>query len=111
MTIKILMAVVSLAWMTSTALAVAALVLAILSPSIRFRLVVIFASVAVGLAYLGFGRWTPFKFFPQIGYTWSSGNFQISLQSSWFFVAPMVLGLAALVVLFGNRRRAGDARG
>ena len=109
-TLHALLAIVIVVWVISTVISGAALVLAIVDPLRRFRLWMIFACVAICVGYLGFGRWTPFSFFPQIGYTWSSGDFRISLSSSWFFLVPLVLGATALLIGFGNRKRLSHGR-
>lgn len=109
MTIYIMLTIAIMAWLVSMACSALAIVFAVLDPLRRFRLSLILAGIAMGFGYLGFGHWTPFSFFPQIGYTWSSGDVQISLSSSWFFLAPLVLGTMAMVLAIGNRRRLSHA--
>ena len=101
----LLIAVVAVVWLASASMAVAAFVLALLNPHRRFRRVLVLASLALVGGYLGFGRFTPFSFFPQIAYTWSSGDVQISLSSTWFFLVPLILAAAALTIASWNRRR------
>jgi hypothetical protein len=98
MGIHFLLAFVILAWLVGVALSAVALALAILAPARRFHLIPILAGFGMIVGYLGFGHWTPFSLFPQIGYTWSSGDFQISLASSWFFLVPLIVGVVALLV-------------
>jgi hypothetical protein len=105
MTIQAQLTIVAVTWLISMVISAAALFLAIMDPLRRFGLLLILASAAMCVGYLGFGRWTPFLFFPQIGYTWSSGDFQISLSSQWFFLMPLVLGTTALFIGVGKRRR------
>jgi hypothetical protein len=105
MTIHAQLAVVIVAWILGLACSALAIVFAVLDPLRRFGLSLILAGIAMVLGYLGFGHGTPFSFIPQIGYTWSSGDVQISLRSSWFFLAPLVLGTAAIVVAIGTRKR------
>src|SRR5262249_43293757 len=57
------------------------------------------AFVALAIGYLGFGRWSPFRFFPRVGWMWSEGDERIYLASGWFFVAPLLLGTAGLGLL------------
>ena len=105
MKVHALLAIVIGTWGASLMIAGAALVLAVVNPLRRFRLLLSLAGAAIGLGYLGFGRWTPFSFFPQIGYTWSSGEFRISLSSSWFFLVPIVMGATALLIGMGQRKK------
>ena len=105
MSIHTLLAIVIAAWLISMVSSVAALILAILDPLGRFRLSLALAGAAMIIGYLGFGHWTPFRFFPQIGYTWSSGDFKVSLSSSSFFLASLVLGTAAMLLAIANRKR------
>jgi hypothetical protein len=99
-----LLAIAIVAWIVSTLVSVGALVMALVAPSRRFRLVLALASIGMFVGYLGFGRWTPFSFFPQIGYTWTNDDFRISLASGWFFLAPLVLGTVSLLLAIAKRR-------
>ena len=105
MSLYTLLAIVIVAWLVSMASAAVAFVFAALDPLRRFRLSLILAGIAMGIGYLGFGHGTPFSPFPQIGYARSSGDVQFSLSSSWFFLAPLVLGAMAMVLAIRNRRR------
>jgi hypothetical protein len=109
MNIQALLAIVIGVWVIDFIMSVIALILAIMNLPRRFGLVMTLAGIAMLVGYLGFGRWTPFPFFPQIGYTWSSGDIRISLSSSWFFMAPLVLGLGATLIALVNRKKNGRA--
>jgi hypothetical protein len=104
MPVYLLLAIVILMWVIACISSVVAIILLIARrrPPV---LPVALALVATAIGYLGFGRWSPFRFFPQIGYTWSSGDFEIRLRSSWFFLVPLALGLAALLLAIWSRRR------
>ncbi len=105
MNIHILLTIVIAAWCVGMATSLAALALALACPRRRFALSASVAAFAVVIGWLGVGRWTPVPSFPQIGYTWCSDTFEISLKSSWFFVGPLLLGSVALLLTIVDRIR------
>jgi hypothetical protein len=99
-----LVAALTGAWLVGTISAVVALVLAILNPARHFALLVILAAVALIVGFLGFGHGVPISSIPQLGFTYSRGDFEYSLSSSWFFIAPLLLGPAAVFVAVTRRK-------
>jgi hypothetical protein len=95
--------IVSIAWFVALASGIGAILISIEDARPRPGLGATLAFVALAIGYLGFGRWSPFHFFPQVGWTWSEGDERIYLASGWFFVAPLLLGVAALPLLLFQR--------
>ncbi len=93
------LAIVTIAWFVALAAALRAIFISIEDVPPRSGLAVSLALVALSIGYLGFGRWSPFRFFPQVGWMWSEGDKTIYLASGWFFVAPILLGMTALALL------------
>lgn len=59
------------------------------------------ATLAVITLAIGcIGLWTPFAVLPRIAYSWTNGNFRLSLDLNEFFVVPLVLGLLAVLLAF-----------
>ena len=102
-----LLAIVIVSWIVASGSSVVAIVLAVGRSVGRAWPSIALAFIATGIGYLGYGRWSPFKFFPQLGYSYSSDSFNIYISSSWFFVAPLALGLATLLLAVwkGSRSR------
>ena len=104
-----LIAIVVVTWLIAIVSSLAAMFFAVRLVDRRRRLAAVLASIAMALGYVGFGHWSPFRFFPQIGYAYTSATFAIQLASSWFFVGPMFLGAAGLVMATWNRNRSNHA--
>ena len=109
MHIYALLAIVILSWLAACACSIAAIVLVAARRPGPGWLAAALAAAATAIGCLGFGRWSPFRFFPQLGYSWSSDSFELSIQSSWFFVAPLALGMAALLLAVWKGRRSNHA--
>jgi hypothetical protein len=59
---------------------------------------------AIGAMGVGaVGLWMPFSLWPDLAYTWTHGSFSIEISLSWFFVAPLLLGAIALVLVIRSR--------
>jgi len=95
--------VVTISWFVALAFAIAAILISLEEEPRRTVLAATLASVALTIGYLGFGRWSPFRFFPQVGWIWSEGDERIYLASGWFFVAPLLLGSVAIALLVFQR--------
>jgi hypothetical protein len=91
--------IVTTAWFVALASGISAILISVEDTRPRPGLTATLAFVALAIGYIGFGRWSPFHFFPQVGWMWSEGDERIYLASGWFFVAPLLLGLAALGLL------------
>src|SRR5262245_9242706 len=105
MSLAIAIPTVVATWLMATASSVVAIFLGVQPSNRRLRLAMVLAITAMVIGYLGFGRWSPFRFFPQVGYAYTSNTFEFQLASSWFFVGPLVLGAAALLLAVWNGRR------
>jgi hypothetical protein len=92
--------IVLASWILGVAAALCALWLALKRPPHRLSLPLATLSLAIG--YLGFGHWSPFRFFPQVGWMYTSGDFSIHLASSWFFVVPLVLSVVVVACFVGR---------
>jgi hypothetical protein len=93
-----LLCIVLASWLLSVAASLSALFLILGDHVRRPGLCLALSSVALAIGYLGFGDWSPFHFFPQVGWMYSSGDFHIHIASSWFFVVPLVLGGVAMTL-------------
>src|SRR5688572_19022351 len=62
---------------------------------------VLFAVVAVLISVMGVTAWTPFGYFPEVGWT----NGAISVRSGRLFYLPLLLGGFALCAAMWKRRR------
>ena len=98
--------IVTIAWFLALASAIAAIFISIEDAPSRPGLAATLAFVALAIGYFGFGPWSPFRFFPQVGWMWSEGDERIYLASGWFFVAPLLLGTTALALLIFQRATA-----
>jgi len=94
-----LILIVLVAWLASLSASVWAILLALSDDERRCALAIAPAALALTIGYLGFGHWSPFRFFPQIGWMYTSGDFRIHIASSWFFVAPLLIGGAAFALV------------
>jgi hypothetical protein len=95
--------ILTISWFGALASAIAAIFISQDDAPPRPVLAVTLALIAVAIGYLGFGRWSPFRFFPQVGWMWSEGDEEIYLASGWFFVAPLLLGSAGIALLIFQR--------
>ena len=86
-------------WFVALAAAIGAIFVSLEEQPSRQLFALALACVALAIGYLGFGRWSPFRFFPQVGWMWSEGDEEIYIASGWFFVAPLLLGTASLGLL------------
>ncbi len=62
------------------------------------------ALIAIAIGVVGF--WTPFSMWPRLAYTWANGDFSVTIDFSWFFALPLLLGVLAVVLLFRGRSAA-----
>lgn len=67
----------------------------------RLRWPVLLAVVAIVISVMAVTAWTPFGYFPEVG--WTSG--MISIRSGRLFYFPLLLGGAALCAAMVKRRR------
>jgi hypothetical protein len=67
------------------------------------------AVAAALVSTMGLTAWTPFGFFPEIGYAWSNGRFEVSVRSGWLFLVPLLVATAALALAAWKRRTRVDA--
>jgi hypothetical protein len=95
--------ILTIAWFLALASAIGAIFVSLEETPPRPGLAAILALGALVIGYLGFGRWSPFRFFPQVGWMWSEGDERVYLASGWFFVAPILLGSTALALLIFQR--------
>lgn len=65
---------------------------------------VCFALGAIGLGCLG--MWPPFSLWPRLEYSWTNGASSVTIDFSWFYVVPLVLGVVGLALLVQRRRKA-----
>ncbi len=100
---------VAVIWLLAFASSVLAIALALLAQRRGLRWAAFSAITATLVGSMGFSAWTPFGFFPEIGYTWSSGPFEFSLRSGWLFTAPLVLGAIAFLLTVWKHRTRNDA--
>src|SRR5438045_343262 len=107
MHVNILWAIVIASWIVACVSCGVSIIRLVGYPNSHMWLPVAFAFIATGLGYLGYGRWSPFRFFPQLGWMWSSDSFEVYISSSALFLAPLTLGTAALLlgVWKGSRSR------
>jgi hypothetical protein len=84
-------------WFFSSVCSVSAIFLA-LKRSRHFLASILTAIVAITVGTMGFTAWSPFGLFPEIGYSWANGSFQISVRSGWFYIVPLVLGAMGLIL-------------
>src|SRR2546426_3520785 len=103
MTTRLVVGIIIASCLLSMASSVLAFVFSLRTPPRRFWPSVLLACIAMAIGYVGFDHWTPFSFFPQIGYTWSSDSFQFSFASNWFFAAPLLLGTIGLLLAIWKR--------
>lgn len=80
------------------ACSVLSLVLAIRARPRNSRWSAALAAAAVMVSIMGLVAWTPLGSFPEVGYTWSNGAFEISARSGWLFLVPLLVGTVALVL-------------
>lgn len=107
MTVYILLAAAF--WIAAFACSISAILLVFLGRSRYFWLSVSLAVVSVVIGGMGVSTWTPFGYFPEIGYTWSSDTFEFSIRSRWLFIIPLMLGGVAVLLALWKHRRARHA--
>ena len=107
MTKNIVLAVVI--WLVTFACSVLAIVLASLARGRNLSWSAFLAVAAAVVSIMGLTAWTPFGFFPEFGYTWSNGPFEVSVRSGWFFLVPLLVGVLALFVAGWKHRRRNDS--
>ena len=103
MAIQIL--VVVLIWLLAIASSVLAFALIFRSQSRRLMRTLLLAVVALVIGGMGVTGRTPLGFFSEVGWRWTNDAFQLSLRSSWLFIAPLVTGCAALVLAIRKHLR------
>ncbi len=84
---------------------VLAVVLAFVGRPGRLKWPALLGITASLVGTMGLIAWTPFGSFPEIGYTWSNGAFEVSFRSGWLFVAPLVLGIFSLLLAMRKHRK------
>src|SRR5262245_33480047 len=104
MSLVIAIPIVVVTWLIATASSVLAIFFGLRPSNRRLRLAPVLAIAALTIGYLGFGRWSPFRFFPQVGYAYTSNNFEVQVASSWLFLGPLILGTAGLLVSIWKSR-------
>ena len=90
--------IVIVLWLVAFVAALLAVLFLVLGERRRWWLPGLLALTGTAIGVMGLASWTPFVSFPEIGYTRSSGTFEISLRSRWLFTAPVVLGGIGLVL-------------
>ena len=101
MTTNIVIAVII--WLLTFVGSVWAIVLALAARPRHLRWSACLAITASLVSTMGLTAWTPFGFFPEVGYTWSNGSLEVSIRSGWLFVAPLMLGSIALLLALWKR--------
>ena len=107
MTTNILLA--AALWLFACAFSVAAILFVFLGRTRHLWLPGLLGFTGAVIGGMGYSSWTPFGYFPEIAYTWSSDTFEFHIRSGWLFVAPLVVGgVAALLALrkLGRSRHA-----
>jgi hypothetical protein len=88
-------------WLASVICCFFALVGAYRNVATRFWRAGLPALVAVGIGVVGV--WAPFSWWPQVSYSFSLGGVQRSIDFSWPFAAPLILGGLTLLFLIWKR--------
>jgi hypothetical protein len=96
-------------WLLTFACSIVAIALAILARPRQLLWSALLAVAAALVSTMGLTAWTPFGFFPEIGYTWSNGPFEVSVRSSWLFVVPLLIGVVALFLAAWKHRTRNDS--
>jgi hypothetical protein len=92
-------------WIAAFACSISTILFVLFGPSRYVWLSVFLAVVGVAIGGMGVSTWTPFGYFPEIGYTRSSDTFEFSVRSRWLFIAPLILGGSSLLLALWKHRR------
>lgn len=82
-----------------------AIVLALVIRPRHFTWPAVLAITTILLSIMGVTGWTPFGFFPEVGWT----NGAISVRSGPFFFVPLLIGTMALVAIMSRSRSRDNA--
>src|SRR5262245_50606301 len=78
--------------------------LSIRSPTRRFRLSFILASIALAIGVMGV--WAPVSFWPRMGFSWQFANgSHISFDFRWCFLLPLLVAVVTCVLIALRYRR------
>lgn len=102
MTMSTILVVLSLLLTFTTS--AASVVLACFARPRQLRWPVLLAMIALIVSTMGLTTWTPFGFFPEVGWT----NGEVSLRSKWLFFIPLALGSTALIVVVVRRKSSSE---
>jgi hypothetical protein len=101
-TIYILFAVAGVLWLFSMGCGAVALFSCCFPGRLRFWLTIVLSGLAILIGFLGMTRF-------QVTYSRTVNGSGWSINSKWFFIAPLVLGIFALVLAIWRRSRSSRA--
>lgn len=103
-TIYALFAVAAILWLFSLAACAVALLCCCFPGRRRSTIAIVLSGLAILIGYLGTAQF-------HVTYSRTVNNSHWSIDSRWFFIAPLVLGALALALAIWRRSRAGRAVG
>jgi hypothetical protein len=89
-------------YLLTCSVSLAAVLLGVLEQR-RYRgLAALLAVAAILVGGMGLSAWTPFGVFPEFGWSFANGSFNISIRSGWLFVLPLIAGTFSAFLTLRN---------
>jgi hypothetical protein len=94
---------IAVTWFVATGCSILAIIIGFRAADRSLGTILSLGLVSILTGAMGLKSWTPFGFFPEIGWTISNGATDFSVRSGWLFIVPLVMGCLVLGVAVWNR--------